>query len=179
MTSLTTNTDLIKKFGKYSIFTGFLLILLGITGVMLPEIMSIETTLFVASFMLVGSIFWAIHTFKYSRTSVMDWLKPLILLIVGTVLLFNPGLGIAALGLFLAFYLMLDAFSSFSMAQILYPDKGWGWMLINGFISLLLSLLFLFGWPQSSLWLVGLFVAISLFFDGLSLVIIGWIAKST
>jgi len=50
-------------------------------------------------------------------------------------------------------------------------------MAINGLMSVALSIMFLLGWPQTSLWLVGLFVAISLFFDGLALIIIGWTAK--
>ncbi|HED33892.1 MAG TPA: hypothetical protein ENJ08_06695 [Gammaproteobacteria bacterium] len=177
MTLMSMNDGILKKFGKYSIFTGFLLMLIGITGAVIPEIMSLETAIFIALFMLMGGLFWAIHTFQYARSSVMDWLKPLVLIAVGGMVLFSPEQGVAALGLFLAFYLMIDAFGSFSIAQAYYPAKGWGWMLINGIMSVLLSILFIFGWPQTSLWLVGLFVAISLFFDGLALVIIGWMAK--
>lgn len=177
MPLFTTNTEMLKKFGKYSIFTGFLLIFVGITGAVVPEMMSLETAVFIAFFMLVGGFFWAVHTFQYARKSVMDWLKPLILIVVGGMVLFSPEQGVAALGLFLSFYLMMDAFSSFSIAQAYYPSKGWGWMFVNGIMSVLLAILFLIGWPQTSLWLVGLFVAISLFFDGLALVIIGWTAK--
>jgi len=177
MTLLTTNTEILKKFGKYSIVTGFLLLLVGTTGAILPKLMALEANVFIAFFMLLGGFFWATHTFQYARHSVMDWLKPLILLIVGGLMVFSPEQSIAALGLFLSFYLMMDAFSSFSIAQAHYPEKGWGWMFINGIMSVLLSILFLIGWPQTSLWLVGLFVAISLIFDGLALIIIGWTAK--
>jgi len=134
-------------------------------------------TVFIAFFMLVGGFFWTVHTFQYARRSVMDWLKPLVLIVVGSMMLYSPEQSVAALGLFLSFYLMMDAFSSFSMAQVHYPSKGWGWMFVNGTMSVLLAIIFLIGWPQSSLWLVGLFVAISLFFDGLALVMIGWTAK--
>ncbi|MGV6852850.1 MAG: HdeD family acid-resistance protein [bacterium] len=114
---------------------------------------------------------------KYAKKSVIDWLKPIILIVAGGMILHEPGQGIAAFGLLLAFYLMLDAFSSFSIAQSHYPGKGWGWMFINGLMSVVLSILFLIGWPETSLWLVGLYVAISLFFDGLALTLIGWTAK--
>jgi uncharacterized membrane protein HdeD (DUF308 family) len=179
MTLLTANTEVLKKFGKYSIFTGWLLMIVGITGAVVPEMMSVEAVVFIAFFMLVGSFFWAVHSFQYARNSVMDWLKPIILAVVGGMMLFRPDQSVAAFGLFLSFYLMMDAFSSFSIAQLHYPAKGWGWMFINGIMSVLLSVLFLIGWPETSLWLVGLFVAISLFFDGLALVIIGWTAKNT
>jgi len=177
MSLMSMNDEVLKKFGKYSIFTGVLLIIVGIAGGILPEMMSLETAVFIAFFMLLGGSFWAAHTFQYARHSVIDWLKPVILIIVGGMVLFSPEQGIAALGLFLSFYLMMDAFSSFSIAQAHYPAKGWGWMFFNGIMSVLLSILFLVGWPQTSLWLVGLFVAISLIFDGLALVVIGLTAK--
>jgi len=126
MTLLTTNTEMLKKFGRYSIFTGLILIIVGVTGVVVPEMMSFETAVFIAFFMLTGGFFWAAHSFKYARHSMMDWLKPLILIVVGGMILFSPEQGVAALGLFLSFYLMMDAFSSFSIAQAHYPEKGWG-----------------------------------------------------
>jgi uncharacterized membrane protein HdeD (DUF308 family) len=178
MTLLSTNTEIIKKFGKYSIFTGLILIIIGIAGAVVPNMMALEMSMFVAFFMLVGGLSWGIHTFQYARHSVTDWLKPLLLIVVGGLVLYSPEQSVATLGLFLAFYLMMDAFSSFSIAQAHYPSKGWGWMVVNGIVSVLLSVLFLTGWPQSSFFLVGLFIAISLFFDGLALVILGLTAKN-
>ena len=177
MTLILSNTDILNKFGKYSVITGVLLMLVGIAGMVVPVMMSLQVAVFTAVFMLFGGFFWASHTFTYARNSVMDWFKPIILILVATMILLSPEKGVAALGLFLAFYLMLDAFGSFSIAQAYYPAKGWVWMLVNGIVSVLLSLFFILGWPQSSLWLVGLFVAVSLFLDGLVLVIIGRTAK--
>jgi len=41
-------------------------------------------------------------------------------------------------GLLLSFYLLLDAFGSFALAQDLRPGPGWGWMLANGVVDLIL-----------------------------------------
>jgi uncharacterized membrane protein HdeD (DUF308 family) len=46
-------------------------------------------------------------------------------------------------------------------------------MIFNGVMDILLAGVFLWGWPQSSLWMVGLFVGISLIFDGWALIMIG------
>ncbi|APZ42447.1 hypothetical protein BW247_04545 [Acidihalobacter ferrooxydans] len=43
----------------------------------------------------------------------------------------------------------------------------------------LLAVLFLFNWPDSALWMVGLFVGISLLFDGWMLTAIGWSLRKT
>ena len=50
-------------------------------------------------------------------------------------------------------------------------------MVFNGVISALLAILFLIGWPATSLWLVGLYVGISLVFDGWALITIGWMSR--
>ena len=107
----------------------------------------------------------------------MAWLKPVLLLVVGGLMLVYPVTGVATLGLLLAIYLLMDAFGSFALAQSIHPAKGWGWMAFNGVISALLAALFLIGWPATSIWLVGLYVSISLIFDGWSLVTIGWVLR--
>jgi uncharacterized membrane protein HdeD (DUF308 family) len=92
-------------------------------------------------------------------------------------MLFYPLLGVEAVGLLIAFYLLLDAMHSFAHARASYPAKGWGWMTFNGVVSVLLASMFLIGWPTTSLWLVGLYVGISLLFDGWTLVAIGWMLR--
>jgi uncharacterized membrane protein HdeD (DUF308 family) len=47
----------------------------------------------------------------------------------------------------------------------------WGWLALDGLITIVLGLLVLSQWPASGLWVIGLFVGINLIFYGL-----GWIA---
>ncbi len=161
------------NFGKRSVLIGWLLIIIGAIGMVLPNLMALQATLFTGFLFLGGGVMWGMHAYKYSRRHWSDWLKPVLLVISGVLMLFYPVSGVAALGLILAFYLLMDAFGSFTFAYGLYPLKGWGWMAFNGFISFVLAVLFLIGWPETSMFLVGLFVAISLFFDGWSLLVIG------
>ena len=165
----------IVKFGSYTFVIGCLLLLLGTVGILLPNMMSLGTVVLVGWLLLTGGVFWAMHTYRYSLTSVMDWLKPALLFITGGMILFNPAVGAAGLGLLLSIYLLMDAFSSFTLAQTIYPGKGWGLMTINGVTSAILAALFIIGWPETSLWLVGLYISISLIFDGWALLFVGWI----
>ncbi len=166
-----------QRFGRYSIIIGILLVILGGLGIILPELMSLETTVFIASLFLIGGAFWLVHAFKYSLRAWSDWLKPVLLLVTGGLMLFYPLGGVAAVGLLLAIYLLLDAFGSFMLTSARHPEKGWGWMMFNGVVSFMLAILFLIGWPQTSMFLVGLYVAISLLFDGFALVYIGWMQR--
>ncbi len=129
--------------------------------------------------MLVGGVLWAAHTYKHCPTQVMAWLKPLLLIITGSLMLFYPIGGVQVVGMLLAVYLLLDALGSFILAQSVHPAKGWGWMVINGVMSIVLVTLFLTSWPVTSLWLVGLYVGINLLFDGMALVAIGWSLHKT
>lgn len=161
------------KFGPYTLITGILLVVLGVAGILLPGVMSLSTVILIAWLLLTGGGLWAVHTYKHSPKSVMDWVKPALLLIFGGMMLFYPVSGVAAVGLLLAVYLLLGALHSFALAQSIHPDKGWGWMTFNGVVSIMLASLFLIGWPDTSLWLVGIYVGISLLFDGWALVVIG------
>jgi uncharacterized membrane protein HdeD (DUF308 family) len=49
---------------------------------------------------------------------------------------------------------------------------GWPWVLLNGVINLFLGFIIFNGWPDSSLWVIGLFVGIDLVFHGWSWVIL-------
>ena len=162
-----------EKFGSYTLAIGALLIVLGIVGIIFPTLMSLATGVFAASLLFIGGIFWAIHTYRYNPTVVVDWFKPALLLIIGGLMLFYPLSSVAMIALLLAIYLLLDAMASFTLAQAIHPAKGWGWMAFNGVVSALLAILLLVGWPDTSLWLVGIFVGISLLFDGVVLVAIG------
>jgi uncharacterized membrane protein HdeD (DUF308 family) len=139
--------------------------------------MALQETIFIAGLLMVGSIFCLVHTFKYKLYGWTQWVKPLMLLITGGVMLFYPLDGVAAIGVLLVIYLIIDAIGSFTFAYMLRPLVGWGWMIFNGITSLALAILFLVGWPESTLLIVGLYISISLFFDGWALLYMGWMQR--
>ena len=172
-----TMTFRIPDFGRFSLIAGILLVILGGLGIFLPELMSIQVTILIATLFILGGIFWLIHSFKSHNKEWPEWLKPVLLLISGGLMVVYPMSGIATIGLLLATYLLIDTYSSFIMAYNLRHRKGWGWMAFNGLVSLLLASLFLIGWPVSSLWLVGIYISISLLFDGVALLSLYWLQR--
>lgn len=174
MNNLFIDKKILDKFGPYTLITGVLLIVLGIVGIVLPGVMSLGTAIFVGWLLLVGGTLWAIHTYQHSPKNVIAWFKPALMFVIGSLMLLYPAKGVVVVGLLIAIYLLLDALGSFDLAQSIYPAQGWGWMTFNGVVCALLASLFLIGWPATSPWLVGLYVGISLLFDGLALVAIGW-----
>ncbi len=163
------NKSLVESFKKYSKVGGILFIILGILGIIFPTLMSLTTLAFVAYLMIIGGFFSGWLTWKSNKEDWAGWLKSFILLLTGLLMIFYPMIGVASLGLLLSVYFFMDAFAGFWLAFSLRPQKIWIFWLINAITSLILAIIFIVGWPFSSLYLVGLFVGISLLFDGIVL----------
>ncbi len=161
------------QFKKHSIIAGILLLFAGIIGIFLPEITSLTLSIFIGWLLIIGGIIAGYQVIKSYTTKWLAWFKPLILVTVGFLILLHPTTGIAAVGLLLIIYFLFDGFAGIMFGLELRPYKGWGWMMTNGIISLFLAIIFLFGWPFSSVLLVGLFVGISLFLDGVAMLVVG------
>jgi uncharacterized membrane protein HdeD (DUF308 family) len=166
----------VKRFGEHSFWVGIVLLLVGTAGVLLPVAMSVTTVAVIAGLMVAGGLLWVWHSFRHGAGWV-DWIKPVALLAGGGLIAYQPWTGIASVALLIAAYLAFDAVASFSLAYHGRGKPGHGWMVFNGVMDVLLAVIFLWGWPQSSLWMVGLFVGISLIVDGWTLVMIGWSLK--
>ena len=54
-----------------------------------------------------------------------------------------------------------------------YRFAAWGWSLASGVIDVVLGMLILLEWPESALWVIGLFVGINLLFRGMNWIALG------
>jgi len=163
------NKNLVDRFKKYAKISGIIFIILGAVGIFFPGFMSLTTLVFVSYLMLFAGITSGWLTWMSNRKDWAGWLKSFLLVLVGLLMIFYPMEGVATLGLLFAIYFLTDAFAGFGLAFSLKPQKIWWLWLINAITSLVLGVLFIAGWPSSSVFLVGLFVGISLLFDGIAL----------
>jgi len=169
--------NLFDKFSKYSKITGIIFIILGIIGIIYPVFMTLVTVTFVAWLMIFGGFMAGYFTYLSDKSNSLGWLKSIILIGIGLLIIFYPLTGIGTVGLLLAIYFFMDAFAGFSLALSMRPANGWIWWMVNAFFSMLIGILFIVGWPLTSAYLIGLLVGFSLFFDGFSLLITGSIFK--
>jgi len=167
-----------KRSRKAVIIISVILLLTGIAGIALPQVMSFVVAVFIGWLLILAGAIVFYITWHGFRKRWIAWLKPFVLLTVGFLVLFYPVIGAAALGLLLAVYFMLDGFAGVVFARELRPHRGWGWLMFNGVLSFMLAAVFLIGWPFTSAWLVGLFIGISLVIDGITLLMLGLAAKN-
>ncbi len=167
------NKNLVDNFKKYTKISGILFILFGASGILFPTFMTVTTVMLVAYLMLFAGLISGVLTWQSNREDLVGWLKSFILILISFLLLFYPLQGAAALGLIFAVYFFMDAFASFSLALSIRPQKIWLVWFFNAITSLALGVLFVIGWPTSSLFLIGILVGISLLFDGVALLLGG------
>ena len=97
--------------------------------------------------------------------------------IAGFVVVANPVLGLATLTIILFAYFLVEGITGIILAFQLKPQQGWGVMLINGVVSLLLAVMVYRNWPVSAVWLPGVLVGINLLFSGFAMLAIGSTAR--
>ena len=172
-----TQVDFLEKFSKKSKTAGIIFILLGLVGIVFPLFMSITSAIFFGWILLFSGFFAGYHTYTLNKSDVFGWLKAFILILFGGLTIINPLPGVATLGILFSVYFAMDAFGSIALALSLKGNSGWWITLLNGFISAILAFLFIKDWPFGSLYYVGLFIGISLFFDGIMMLSLSSMAK--
>jgi len=175
---LLNNKELLEKFSRSSKIYGIIFLLLGILGIVFPYIMSITTAMMYAWLLVFSAFMIGAHTWQTNRKDWLGWLKTIIFLLVGILMLMNPLSAVGAMGILFAMYFFMDAFASIALAFELKPEKMWWMSLLNGILSFIIGVYFIIGWPISSMFLVGFLVGISLLFDGIVLLSLGNAAKA-
>lgn len=177
-------TDLEKKNARLELFVGlaeihkhwgwFLaiglaLVLLGMVAVALSGLTTVVSMIVLASILIAGGVIQSINTFKTYRGEgfYLSLLTSVFYIVVGVLLLLNPTVGGITLTLLLAAFYLVSGISKM-LISVVNRFANWGWMFFSGFISFILGLLIWMEWPQSGLWVIGLFV-------GIDLIVVGWL----
>lgn len=163
----------LEKFANDSKKAGIVMMLIGMAGFLVPQLFSVTLSYFVGWLLLFGAFTQGYSAYQHKDHHVASWLRPFLNMAAALIFLIFTDVGVASLGLLLAFYFFIDAYASFAMGQQFKEHGVGGWGLINGILSLVLGIVVLTTWPNSSPLLVGIFVGITLFFDGVLLLFLG------
>ena len=88
-------------------------------------------------------------------------------------MIFRPLVGLVTMTMLLAIYFLIDGISEIIAAFKIKPDQGWGWVLFNGIIAVVLGFMIWRQWPVSGQWAIGLLVGIHILMTGWSMIILG------
>src|SRR5271167_112265 len=160
----------IKRASGWSIGLGVLMIILGIIAMLAPWEFGIVIALVIgwmAIFNGVAQIIYGIRTHSGGRT-VLEVILGLIYIVAGIYLLMHPVPGLLVITIFLASFLIVYGILALVLAFHMRPLPGWGWVLFDAIITILLGVLIWAHWPSSSDWVVGTLFGISIFVSGVT-----------
>jgi uncharacterized membrane protein HdeD (DUF308 family) len=166
---------------KWGWFVGLGVLLLILGGIAFGNlfIATVASVYVVGWLMLVAGIIEIMHAFGVKTWGrFFYWLlSGLLYAVAGFFAFDNPLLASAVLTFLLAVALIASGALRAWVGYSHRPERGWGWIVAAGLISVLAGLIIAMGWPVNSLWVLGLFLAIDLIFQGWSFIAIGLALK--
>jgi uncharacterized membrane protein HdeD (DUF308 family) len=152
---------------------GIILAALGLLAIGAPLLATVIVVKMAGWLFFIGGIV-GLASFFTGRDvpgSIWTFLGAAFAILAGIYLLRQPFAGMVSLTLILAAFFIAQGitqiFASIAHRRVL---KSWGWVLASGIIDLILGAIILNGFPETSVWVLGLLVGINLFMYGIALI---------
>ena len=170
--------ELKNKWG-WLLALGISLIVLGTLGLWMSFAMTLATVIMFGALLAVGGIFQLLNAFQLKGWKSVLWhvLIALLYIAAGIIIFTDPVFASLSLTIALAWILIAVGVLRIFMAFQLRAVKGWFWPLVSGLISIALGAMILAQWPATGFWVIGLFVAIEMIFNGWSSVFVALAAR--
>ncbi len=172
--------DATQKQRKAFMALGILSLVLGIIGLFMSISVTIASTVIFGIFTVIAGILFFVEAFSQESTGskILMFLVGVMYIIGGSAMTIHPSESAVWITLVMAFFFIfigvVRIVSGFMMRNEL---PAWIAIVINGILGLLLGVLVYSGWPESGLWVIGMFVSIELIIQGITVLTISSAAK--
>ncbi len=180
MTTSDSFTAEVKKYSAWHIVTGVLTVLLGLFLIIYPFAAATVTTVllgWVLIFVALAQVIFAFNSPTIGNFA-LKILLGVLYGITGAVLVFFPISGVVTLTGILGILLLMRAIFEAVTAFQVRPLQGWGWLLFDGAVTLLLAVMILSKWPSSSVWAIGTLLGVSVLMSGTSKIMLAVAIRS-
>lgn len=159
---------------------GVLLLIFGGIAFGNLVIATVASVYLVGWLMLFSGVIEIVHAFGVkSWGRFFYWLlSGLLYAVAGFFAFYNPLLASAVLTFLLAVALIAAGVLRLWVGWEHRSEKGSGWIIAAGIVTLLVGVLIALRWPANSLWVLGLFLAIDLIFQGWTFIAFGLALKT-
>jgi uncharacterized membrane protein HdeD (DUF308 family) len=163
--------EAIRHHAGWALAVGVLMVIVGFVAIGSPFVTGVAVTISVGVMLLIGGVGQCVLAFRAGAfgRGLLIFLLGVVSIVAGIFLLSQPVAGLASITLLLAAYFLASGVLAVVAAFHLRPAQGWGFMLANGVVTLLLGLLIWRQWPVSGIWAVGVLFGIHLIVGGASL----------
>jgi uncharacterized membrane protein HdeD (DUF308 family) len=160
---------------------GSVLVVLGFAAIAIPFLAGLAATIYFGWVFLIGGIVGLVASLRARQAPGFGWalLSSALALVAGGFLLWNPVQGLITLTYVLIAFFVIDgvAMIFFAIAHRRELSHRWQWLMVNGFLDLLLAAFILTGLPGAFTWALGLLLGIDLVFGGTSLIAMSLAAR--
>ena len=167
--------EAIQAHARVAVITGVILLLCGLLAVAAPLAAGVSITILVGLLLTAGGIgqcLLALRAGAFGK-GLLVFLIGGLTVIAGVFMLTQPLEGLEAITLFLAAYFLATGIFELIAAMQMRPTAGWGWILLNGVVTLVLGLVIWRQFPLSGAWAVGVLFGLKLMMGGWWLVLLG------
>jgi uncharacterized membrane protein HdeD (DUF308 family) len=170
---------IIKKASAWFIDMAVVFILLGMMAIIEPGVAGLAVTILVGWLLIFGGGAHLVTAFSGGGAARVIWqvLIGIMYILGGVYFLTHPLLALGTLTLLLAVIILTEAVFEVIAYFRMRSDRGSGWLLMNGLVTLLLGGLIWFHWPSSSVWAIGTLVGVNLLMTGISRLMFGLAAR--
>jgi uncharacterized membrane protein HdeD (DUF308 family) len=151
---------------------GIFFIFLGLCAIVIPQVFTVATVIFLGWILLFGGIVQVGRSFMFSSMPGFGWwlFMGILQIIIGYLFITRPVAGAVTLTMLLTVFFALEGIAKISIALMMRPLANWGLILFSGLTALIFALVILISWSESAQWLLGLFLGINMLFLGWSMV---------
>ncbi|MBU3621073.1 HdeD family acid-resistance protein [Polynucleobacter sp. CS-Odin-A6] len=159
---------------------GILFIVLGMIGIAGQTLFSFVSINILGIFLVAGGILQGAHALKSSgwKSMGVQLILAVLYVVAGIYTWAFPIPALEVITLWLAAIFFITGFLRLISAFQHRHFQEWFWLVLSSAISFLMGALIMAGYPESSLWLPGLLIAIEFLLQGWSLLFLGLAARS-
>lgn len=168
-------TGAIGAASKQAKIWGVVAVILGLIAIATPFVAGVAVAMTLGVVLILSGIAQTLYAFQAGSlgSGLLRLLFGGITVVAGIAVIVAPASGLAALTLVLAAYFLVDGIFAVIAGFQLRPATGWGWMVFNGVITLLLGWMIWAQWPVSGAWAVGILVGVRLLMTGITMITLG------
>jgi uncharacterized membrane protein HdeD (DUF308 family) len=163
----------LKRMRRWLMVAGALSLIGGAVAIILPNIASVATAIFVGWLLVFAAVLDVVDAFANradARRTALRMLLGLLTFAAGLYLLLSPLDGTFTLTVMLVIWFVAIGIARIVIGIEERGTPGAGLLILSGTLSLVLGLMIALGLPESATWAIGLIVGIDMVFSGVQLI---------
>lgn len=166
--------DELRRTRRWLLIAGVLSLLAGIVAIVLPNIASVATAIFIGWLLVFAGALYVVDAFSThdGGRRALRLLLAVLAFAAGAYLLLAPLDGTFTLTVMLVIWFVAIGIARIVIGIFERGTPTAGMLVLNGVLSLALGLLIALGLPDSATWAIGLLVGIDLVFSGALLIML-------